>query len=215
MRRRQGMTIGEASAVLVLEDLDGARRRGATIYAELAGYGGACEAYHPTSPEPEGHIIAAMIRAALADAGLRGRRGRPHQRARDRHTAQRSRRGPCLPPGVRRSRRHVPVNAIKSMIGHCLGAAGAIEAAVLALTIARGVIPPTINHSAPIRSARSTSCRMGPRDQGALRPVCLARVRRQRRGSCDAAGRVTAIVRLLVFARRRRWAVLAGVAAFA
>jgi 3-oxoacyl-[acyl-carrier-protein] synthase II len=143
---RQGMTIGEASAVLVLEDLDGARKRGATIYAELAGYGAACEAYHPTSPEPEGHIIAAMIRAALADARLPAD-AVDHINAHGTGTVHNDRAEARAFHQVFGDRAAtLPVNAIKSMTGHCLGAAGAIEAAVLALTIARGVIPPTINH---------------------------------------------------------------------
>jgi 3-oxoacyl-[acyl-carrier-protein] synthase II len=143
---RQGMTIGEAGAVLVLEEFDRARARGAVIYAELAGYGAACEAYHPTSPEPEGHVIAATVRAALADAGLpadevdhvnahgTGTLHNDRAEARAFHRVFGDRAGA------------LPVNSIKSMVGHCLGAAGAIEAAVLALTIARGVIPPTVNH---------------------------------------------------------------------
>jgi 3-oxoacyl-[acyl-carrier-protein] synthase II len=143
---RQGMTIGEAGAVLVLEEFDRARARGAVIYAELAGYGSACEAYHATSPEPEGHVIAATVRAALADAGLpadavdhvnahgTGTLHNDRAEARAFHRVFGDRAGA------------LPVNSIKSMVGHCLGAAGAIEAAVLALTIARGVIPPTVNH---------------------------------------------------------------------
>jgi 3-oxoacyl-[acyl-carrier-protein] synthase II len=67
---RAGMTIGEAAAVLVLEDLDRARARRAVIYAEVAGYGATCEAYHATSPEPDGHAVARTIQAALADARL-------------------------------------------------------------------------------------------------------------------------------------------------
>lgn len=143
---RQGMTIGEAGAVLVLEDLDRARARGAAIYAELAGYGSACEAYHPTSPEPEGHVIAATIRAALADAGLTAD-AVDHVNAHGTGTLHNDRaeaRAFYRVFGDRAA--SLPVNAIKSMAGHCLGAAGAIEAAVLALTIARGVIPPTANH---------------------------------------------------------------------
>jgi 3-oxoacyl-[acyl-carrier-protein] synthase II len=143
---RQGMSIGEVGAVLVLEDFDRARARGVTIYAELAGYGAACEAYHPTSPEPEGTIIAATIRAALADAQL------PvdavdHINAHGTGTLHNDRAEARAFHRVFGDRaKSLPVNAIKAMTGHCLGAAGAIEAAVLALTIARGVIPPTINH---------------------------------------------------------------------
>src|SRR4029079_5440260 len=67
-RTRQGLNIGEAAAVLVLEELSHAQRRGATIYAEIAGYGVRCEAHHPTAPEPEGKAIADLIQDALRAA---------------------------------------------------------------------------------------------------------------------------------------------------
>jgi 3-oxoacyl-[acyl-carrier-protein] synthase II len=143
---RQGMTIGEAAAVLVLENLERARARGARVYAELAGYGATCEAYHPTSPEPDGLAVAATIRAALADAQLPAD-AIDHVNAHGTGTIHNDRaeaRAFYRVFGDRAA--SLPVNAIKSMTGHCLGAAGAIEAAVLALTIARGVIPPTIHH---------------------------------------------------------------------
>ena len=69
-RSRAGMNIGEGAGILVLEDLERARRRGARIYAELAGHGVACEAFHPTAPEPNGRPVAAVVTLALADAGL-------------------------------------------------------------------------------------------------------------------------------------------------
>src|SRR5207253_5108279 len=69
-RSRAGMNIGEGAGILVLEELERARRRGATIYAELAGHSLACEAFHPTAPEPEGRPVAAIVRLALADAGV-------------------------------------------------------------------------------------------------------------------------------------------------
>ena len=145
-RSRAGMNIGEGAAVLVLEELDRARRRGATIYGELAGYAFGCEAFHPTAPEPEGRPVAAVISAALRDARL------------DVSTVDHiSAHGTATPQNdaaeMRGFRRvfgerapAIPVTSIKSMIGHCLGAAGAIEAAVLALTVHRGAIPPTIHH---------------------------------------------------------------------
>ena len=64
------MNIGEGAGILVLEDLDIARRRGARLYAELAGHGLACEAFHPTAPEPEGRPVAAVVNLALRDAGI-------------------------------------------------------------------------------------------------------------------------------------------------
>jgi 3-oxoacyl-[acyl-carrier-protein] synthase II len=143
---RAGMTIGEGAAILVLEPLDRARARGATIYAELAGRGARCEAFHATSPEPEGHVIAATIRAALDDAGA-DPGDVDHVNAHGTGTVHNDRAEARAFQQVFGSRAgSVPVTSIKSMVGHCLGAAGAIEAAALALTIARGVIPPTANH---------------------------------------------------------------------
>jgi 3-oxoacyl-[acyl-carrier-protein] synthase II len=145
-RSRAGMNIGEGAGILVLERLEHARHRGASIYAELAGYALGCEAYHPTAPEPEGRPVSTIMAAALADAGVDAA-DVDHVNAHGTATSQND---------VAESRalqrlfgdrvRSVPVTSIKSMIGHCLGAAGAVEAAVLALTVARSTIPPTIHH---------------------------------------------------------------------
>jgi 3-oxoacyl-[acyl-carrier-protein] synthase II len=132
--------------VLVLEEMTRAKRRGAPIYAELAGYGLSCEAYHPTAPEPEGRAVASTIRASLEAAHV-NRDEVDHVNCHGTATPQNDKaeaRGLHVVFGDRA--RQLPVNSIKSMIGHCLGAAGAMEAAALALTIARGIIPPTINH---------------------------------------------------------------------
>jgi len=145
-RSRAGMNIGEGAGILVLEDFDRARRRGAAIYAELAGHSLACEAFHPTAPEPEGKPVAAVVSLALQDAGIDAsdvEHINAHGTATPQNDAAESR-------GFRRvfgdRAAGIPVTSIKSMVGHCLGAAGAVEAAALALTIARGAIPPTINH---------------------------------------------------------------------
>ena len=145
-KSRQGMNLGEAAAILVLEELSHAQRRGATIYAEVAGYGVRCEAHHPTAPEPEGKAVAALLADALRDARLPAD-AVDHINAHGTATAQNDpaeSRGIRLAFGDRAAR--IPVTSIKSMIGHCLSAAGAIEAATLALSIARGVVPPTVNH---------------------------------------------------------------------
>lgn len=145
-KSRNGMNIGEGAGILVLEEMEGARRRGATIYGELAGYSLACEAFHPTAPEPDGRPVATVVTAALADARVNAD-AVDHVNAHGTATPQNDRaeaRGFRSVFGDRMSK--VPVTSIKSMVGHCLGAAGALEAAVLALTVARGVIPPTINH---------------------------------------------------------------------
>jgi len=145
-RSRAGMNIGEGAGILVLEEFDRARRRGAAIYAELAGHSLACEAFHPTAPEPEGKPVAAVVSLALQDAAIDASEVE-HINAHGTATAQND---TAEARGFRRvfgdRAAGIPVTSIKSMIGHCLGAAGAVEAAALALTIARGAIPPTINH---------------------------------------------------------------------
>jgi 3-oxoacyl-[acyl-carrier-protein] synthase II len=178
---RAGMNIGEGAAILVLEVWEHARRRGAHVYAELAGYGLTCEAFHPTAPEPEGRAIAATIRAALAAARVDAS-DVDHVNAHGTATPQNDRaeaRGVRDVFGDRAAR--IPVTSVKSMIGHCLGAAGALEAATLALTISRGVVPPTIHHErtdpecavdvvanepreVPVRCAVSTSLAFGGND---------------------------------------------------
>jgi 3-oxoacyl-[acyl-carrier-protein] synthase II len=145
-RGRAGMNIGEGAAIIVVEEMARARARGATIYGELAGYSFACEAFHPTAPEPDGRPVCAVILEALRDARLDAA-AVDHVNAHATATPQNDRaeaRGFRAVFGDRL--REVPVTALKSMIGHCLGAAGGLEAAVLALSVQRGVIPPTIHH---------------------------------------------------------------------
>jgi 3-oxoacyl-[acyl-carrier-protein] synthase II len=146
-RGRAGMNIGEGAGMLVLEDLDSAQRRGAHVYAVLAGHGVACEAFHPTAPEPNGTPVATVISLALADAQLPAD-AVDHINAHGTATPQNDAaeaRGFARVFGHRVGR--VPVTSVKSMVGHCLGAAGGVEAAILALSLDRGVIPPTIHHS--------------------------------------------------------------------
>ena len=179
------MNLGEGAAMLVLEDLDGARRRGATIYAEVAGHSLTCEAFHPTSPEPDGRAIADAIRRALADGSVNADEV-DHVNAHGTATPHNDRaeaRGIRLVFGERAAR--LPVTSVKSMIGHCLGAAGGLETAITALTIARGVIPPTLHHTetdpecdvdvvaneareVPVRCAVSTSLAFGGNDSVAV-----------------------------------------------
>jgi len=143
---RAGMNIGEGAGVLVLEGLDHARRRGARVHAELAGHAVACEAFHPTAPEPEGRTISRVISAALAAAQINPSEV-DHVNAHGTGTQQNDSaeaRGLKRAFGDHLSR--LPVTSVKSMVGHCLGASGAVEAAVLAMTVARGLIPPTIHH---------------------------------------------------------------------
>jgi 3-oxoacyl-[acyl-carrier-protein] synthase II len=143
---RSGLNLGEAGAVLVLEELARARRRGATIYAELAAYGLACEAFHPTAPDPSGDAFAKMVERALT-AARTDLTAVDHINSHGTATIQND---AAEAAGIRRvfgdHARRIPVTSVKSMVGHCLGAAGALEAAALALTISRSTIPPTIHH---------------------------------------------------------------------
>jgi 3-oxoacyl-[acyl-carrier-protein] synthase II len=146
-RSRAGMNMGEGAGMLLLEDMEHARRRGARIYAELAGYSLGCEAFHPTAPQPDGRPIADVVQRALADAGVDSA-DVDHVNAHGTATPQNDlaeAKAFRTVFGERVAR--LPVTSLKSMIGHCLGAAGALEAAVMVLTVARGLIPPTINHA--------------------------------------------------------------------
>ena len=188
-RARAGMNIGEGAAILVLEDMEGARRRGARIHGELAGFASGCEAFHPTAPEPDGRPVAAIVREALCDARI-DRDAVEHVNAHGTATPQNDRaeaNGLRAVFGDRMA--HMPVTSIKSSIGHCLGAAGSIEAAILALSVSRGTIPPTIHHTetdpacevdvvandareVPIRVGVSTSLGFGGNDSA----LVIARV---------------------------------------
>jgi 3-oxoacyl-[acyl-carrier-protein] synthase II len=145
-RDRDGFLVGEAGAVMVLEPLDDARARGADVICELAGYGASADAHHITDPDPTGEPQALAVTAAIRDAGLS-----PDQV--DHVNAHGGASRPGDPAEVRVLRlalgeeaaARVAVSATKSMHGHCMGAAGALEAAITALAVREGLVPPTIN----------------------------------------------------------------------
>jgi 3-oxoacyl-[acyl-carrier-protein] synthase II len=146
---RAGFVMGEGACVLVLEELEAARARGATVYAEVLGYGASNDAHHMAQPEPEAVGVAEMMRAALRRADV---------------TAERvgyvNAHGTSTPLGDLAETRAIKevfgdhaydlaVSSTKSMMGHTFGAAGAIEAMMCVLAVHEGVIPPTINYRNP------------------------------------------------------------------
>jgi 3-oxoacyl-[acyl-carrier-protein] synthase II len=148
-RERKGMVPGEGAGVLVLEPLDAARARGARVYAEVAGYGLSCDAHHMTASHPEGDGPARAMTQALADAGLAAAdvdyisahgTGTPTNDRLETLAVKRA---------FGDAAARVPMSSVKSMLGHTMGAASALEAAVCCLTIAEGWIPPTINYETP------------------------------------------------------------------
>lgn len=146
---RKGLSLGEGAAILVLEEMGRASARGARIYAELAGYGIACDAYHMTAPQADGDGAARTIAAALADAGA-GPGDVDYINAHGTATKYNDLAETAAIKKVFGERAYeIPVSSIKSMVGHCLGSAGGIEAAATVLSVYRGVIPPTINYENP------------------------------------------------------------------
>lgn len=144
-RDRRGLSLGEGAAALVLEDADHARARGARVRALVVGHGTATDAHHVTAPHPEGAGARRALEAALDGAGL------PAQAvgyvnahgSGTRHNDEveiavlRAVFGERLP--------HVPISSTKSQVGHCLAAAGAIEAVATVVALERGLLPPTVN----------------------------------------------------------------------
>jgi len=143
---RKGMIPGEGAAVMVLEPADLAERRGARIYAELVGYGLSCDAHHMTASHPEGEGAAAAMRTALLDADV-GPEQVDYVSAHGTGTATNDRLETLAIKKVFGDAAYdVPVSSAKSMLGHTMGAASAIETAICVLAIAEGHIPPTINY---------------------------------------------------------------------
>ncbi|OIP63590.1 MAG: beta-ketoacyl-[acyl-carrier-protein] synthase II [Nitrospirae bacterium CG_4_9_14_3_um_filter_53_35] len=146
---RDGFVIGEGAGVVVLEELELARKRGAKIYAEVVGYGLTSDAYHITSPAPGGEGASRCMAMALKDAGMN-----PDEidyiNAHGTSTKFNDENETLAIKKVFGGRSmHLAVSSTKSMTGHLLGAAGGIETVFMAMTLLHGIIPPTINYEAP------------------------------------------------------------------
>jgi 3-oxoacyl-[acyl-carrier-protein] synthase II len=148
-RDRNGFVIGEGAGVLVLESLDQATSRGATILAEIVGYGTTCDAHHITAPSPGGTGGAQAMRLALADARLDpeavsyiNAHGTSTQANDSNETA-------AIKAALGSHALRIPVSSTKSMTGHLLGGSGGIEAVASVLAIGENLVPPTINYHTP------------------------------------------------------------------
>ena len=148
-KNRDGFVMGEGATVLILEEEEHAKKRGAKIYAEFAGYGATCDGYHLTAPNPDGIIGARAMTLAMKDAGVKpdevtyynahGTSTRLNDKG---ETAM-------LHIAFGEAAKGLHISSTKSMHGHCLGNAGALEALVCVKAIQEGFIPPTINLDEP------------------------------------------------------------------
>jgi len=148
-KNRDGFVMGEGGATLILEELEFAKARGAKIYAEIAGIGMTADAHHITEPAPEGEGVAEAMRIAIKDADMTpididcvNAHGTSTYYNDKNETA-------AIKSVFGKHAYDIPVHSIKSMIGHLLGAAGAVESIASVLTINKGIVPPTINYETP------------------------------------------------------------------
>ncbi len=144
---RQGIIVGEGAGLLVLESEEHATRRGATVHAEVGGYGLSCDAYHITRPHPDATGSIAAMKSALENSGIgpdevdfvnahgTGTRANDMAEAKVMHDVFGSRR--------------VPISSVKSTLGHCMGAASALEAIACVMTLETGIYPPTMGYETP------------------------------------------------------------------
>ncbi len=144
--QRDGFIIGEGGGVLVLEELEHAKARGAEIYAEVAGYGATCDAYHITSPSPDGQAAAKAMSFAIEEAGLKPDEiGYINAHGTSTPLNDKYETG-AIKIAFGEAAGKVAISSTKSMTGHLLGAAGAVESIACAMALKEGVIPPTIGY---------------------------------------------------------------------
>lgn len=148
-RERKGISLGEGAAIIIVEELNHALKRGAKMYAEITGYGIAGDAYHVTAPEPEGTGIVRAIEMAMKDSGCKSEEIQYINAHGTGTLANDLAETNAIKSFFGERAYSIPVSSTKSMIGHCLGAAGAIEAAAAILPFIKGVLPPTANYKNP------------------------------------------------------------------
>jgi len=142
-KRRGGFVIGEGSGVIILEEYEHATRRGAKIYAEITGYGTTCDAHHITAPTPTGEASARAISDAYKESGSPD--GNVYINAHGTGTPLNdAAETKAIKLAFEDKTENILVSSTKSMTGHMLGAAGAVEAIVAILTLSKGVVPPTV-----------------------------------------------------------------------
>ena len=148
-KNRDGFIMGEGAGIMILEEYEHAKARGAKIYAEICGYGNSCDAHHITAPDPTAEGPARAVRAAFEEAGVC-----------DEDTIYINAHGTSTGPNDRsetkafklvlgEKAKDISVSSTKSMTGHMLGAAGGVEGVIATLALYNGIIPPTINYSEP------------------------------------------------------------------
>lgn len=148
-KERDGFVIAEGSGVIILEEREQALKRGAKIYAEIIGYGANGDAYHMTAPAPEGEGAARCMKLALQDAGIEPNEIdyiNAHGTSTEYNDTNETQ---AIKTVFGEHAYKIPVSSTKSMTGHMLGAAGAVEGVYSVLALHRGVIPPTINYENP------------------------------------------------------------------
>jgi 3-oxoacyl-[acyl-carrier-protein] synthase II len=141
---RNGFVMGEGAGILLLEEYEHAKARGAKIYAEIAGYGASCDAYHITAPSPDGEGGARAMKLAMEEAGITPEEV-SYINAHGTSTPTNDRTETlAMKLAMGEKAYHIPISSTKSMIGHLLGAAGAVEAVICIKALEEGFIPATI-----------------------------------------------------------------------